>query len=787
MRKLLLSFFFLLPASLFAQTGTIRGIITTALSNTPIAGTSVTVQGTNNGTTTDSAGHYEIANLNPGFYNLVFSRTGFRPKTVFEIQVTLAKPAVMDLGLENDSKALHEVTVSASRFNKTLESPVSLRSIGATEIKRNPGGNRDISKVIESLPGVATSVSFRNDIIIRGGSPSENRFYIDGVEIPNINHFSTQGASGGPIGLINVDFIKSVDFYSGAFPADRGNTLSSVFEFHEKEGQKDHEHATFTLSSSDVAATLEGPVGQKTTFIASYRYSYLQELFKALKLPFLPSYQDFQFKITTKLDQKNELTLLGLGAIDRFKLNLNIPHTEQNNFTLANTGSNNQNNYTLGLTYKHYRSRGYSFLVLSRNYLNNLATKFKDNNPSETETLNYSSRETENKFRFENVSREGGYKINFGAGVEMADYSTRTLIVLPYGNNDYSSKISLFKYSLFGQLSRSYLDDRLNLSAGVRADANSYASGMHNMFRTTSPRFSASYSLTDKFIVNFNTGIYYQLPAYTLLGFKDSTGRFVNKNTSYITNRQVVLGVEYNTQKNTKFTVEGFYKLYENYPLVRVLGDTLSLANLGTDFVVVGNDPVVGFTRGKSYGVEFLAQQKLNKGFYGIVALTLFKSTFQNKYHVYIPSSWDTRYILSMTGGRIFKRNWELGVKFRYSGGSPYTPYNIPASSSKATYASYPRGIPDYSRLNSLTLKDFYQLDARLDKKYLFKKFTLNIYADIQNLTNSRYFLPPILVPVHDSNGNIQNQPGNPSHFQTRLLDNKTGNVTPTLGIILEL
>ena len=181
-----------------------------------------------------------------------------------------------------------------------------MRNIGVTEIKRNPGGNRDISKAIQSLPGVATQVSFRNDIVIRGGAPSENRFYIDGIEIPNINHFSTQGSSGGPVGLINVDFIRDVDFYSGAFPANRGNTLSSVFEFRQKDGRSDKLSSSLTVGSSDFATTLEGPIDAKTTFLASYRYSYLQGLFKLLGLPFLPAYQDYQFKIKHKINSKNE-------------------------------------------------------------------------------------------------------------------------------------------------------------------------------------------------------------------------------------------------------------------------------------------------------------------------------------------------------------------------------------------------------------------------------------------------------------------------------------------------
>lgn len=785
-----LLFFIMLALSMntvFAQNGIIKGKITDAFTNTGLPGVSVYIQGNPNSVSSDSLGNYTLKGLMPGVYNLVFSYVGYKRKSVFDLMVSNAKPAIFDVALESDVNALNEVQIQAPKFIKPLESPLSLRTIGATEIKRNPGGNRDISKVIQSLPGVSAPVSFRNDIIIRGGAPNENRFYIDGVEIPNINHFTTQGSSGGPVGLINVDFIKEVDFYSGAFPASRGNTLSSVFEFKQKDGNPDSLGGSLTLGSSDFATTVEGPIGEKTTFIASYRLSYLQGLFKLLGLPFLPSYQDFQFKLKTRFNTKHELTLLGLGAIDKSKLNFGTKDTESNKYLLANLPENNQESYTIGAVYKNYRSKGFSILVLSRSYLNNRADKFKDNNENELKTLDYRSTETENKLRFENNSKEGRYKINFGAGVENADYSTTTLQYLPEGKIQYGSDLNFFKYGFFGQLSAPYFGDKLNLSIGLRFDGNSYASQMNNPLKTFSPRFSAAYNLNDNISFNFNTGIYYQLPAYTLLGYRvNADAPLLNKGVDYIKSTQFVAGVEYNTLKNTKFTVEGFYKGYSRYPMIQVLSDSIPLANLGADFGVVGNRPVTGVTDGRSYGLEFFAQQRLNKGFYGIFALTLYRSEFQDKHQQYVQSSWNNRYILSMTAGKILPRNWEVGAKFRYTGGAPYTPYDVPYSSLKSNYSIFPQGIQDYDRLNVNRLKDFYQLDVRVDKKYPFRKFNLNVYLDIQNLTYNKYETQPQLALERDLNGNAQDLPGDPSRFKTKLLENTSGNVLPSIGVIFE-
>ena len=282
---LFLSFFSL---NTWAQTGIIKGKVVEAANNQSIPFANVVIEGTTVGVVTDIDGNFEFTDLEPGLYNVSASFLGFKTDTKQEIQVTNSKPATIDFALEEDAENLKEVVVKASPFKKPAESPVSLQTIGTAEIQRNPGGNRDISKVVRSLPGVTSVSSFRNDLLIRGGGPSENRFYLDDIEIPNINHFATQGSSGGPNGLINVDFIREVDFYSSAFPANRGNSMSSVFNFKQKNGRDDRIGFTATLGTSDLAATLEGPIGKKTTFLFSIRQSYLQLLFDVLDLPFLP-------------------------------------------------------------------------------------------------------------------------------------------------------------------------------------------------------------------------------------------------------------------------------------------------------------------------------------------------------------------------------------------------------------------------------------------------------------------------------------------------------------------
>lgn len=776
----------------WSQGGTIKGKVFNAINNEAIPFASIGITSLSVATTSDVNGNYELKNLNPGLYNITASYIGFSKKNVFEIQVNNYTPTVLNIALDQQVDSLSVVEVSASPFNKTEESPLSLHTIGASEIDRNPGGNRDISKVIQSLPGVSTTVSFRNDIIIRGGAPNENRFYLDGIEVPNINHFATQGSSGGPVGMINVDFIREVDFYSGAFPANRGNTLSSVFDFKQKDGNSEKLVTTATLGSSDVGLTLDGPIGKKTTFIVSARRSYLGWLFKLLELPFLPIYNDAQFKAKIRMNDKNEVSIIGLGALDDFKLNTDANKTEQQKYILGYLPVNTQWNYALGANYKHYFEKSYLTFVVSRNQLHNRSYKYLNNDESSVDNkiLDYVSEEIENKVRLEDTYRSNGYKLNVGAGFENVTYTNSTFnkITTPYGAKtiNFNSNLTFNKYSAFAQISKSLFTEHLVLSLGVRTDFADYSAQLNNPANQLSPRFSLALNITKALSFNANVGRYYQLPAYTVLGYRDSLGSLVNRNNkvSYITNDQLVAGFEYNTKINTKITMEGFYKIYNNYPFA--LRDSISLANLGGDYGVIGNEPVTSTSVGRAYGVEFMIQQKLFKGFYGIIAYTLVKSEFQDKHQNYKPSAWDNGNIVSLTFGKKFKHDWEAGIKWRYLGGSPYTPINVQTSSLKTVWDINQRGLVDYSQLNSARLQPFHQLDMRVDKKFFFKHWSLDVYFDMQNAYQFKAQQPPLLLLDRDSNGNAQTDPANAAAYKTKLTDYSTGSLLETLGIIIE-
>lgn len=808
MKSLLTTLLFsCLFTQVISQSGVIKGTITDATNNETIPFANIYIEQTQSGVASDLDGNYIISNLKPGIYNIIYSFVGYQSKSIAEVIVNPNKPTVLDVQLLSSSTSLEEVEIKASPFQKSFESPVSKRSINATEIYRNPGGNRDISKVIQSLPGVASSASFRNDIIIRGGAPNENRFYLDGIEVPNINHFATQGSSGGPVGMINVNFIREVDLYTGAFPSNRGNTLSSVMEFKQIDGNTDRIASTFTVGSSDFGMTFDGPINDKTTFVFSARRSYLQFLFKAIGLPFLPTYNDFQFKVKTKLNDKNQITIIGLGAIDDFELNKGINDDilaqdnltqndlstiERNNYILGYLPITTQWNYASGLNWTRFGENSFQNFVFSRNHLNNRSYKYYDNDETNNEGLlqDYISQEIENKFRFENTFRKNGWKLNYGTGIEFATYTNETFQQIIIQNIpdtlNFSSSLNILKASLFGQLSKQFLNDDLIISLGLRTDQNNYSKSMSNPLNQLSPRFSLSYSVSDKSSLNFNVGRYFQLPAYTVMGYRNNDNVLVNKenNLTYINNNHIVFGLEHNPGTYSRITLEGFFKKYNNYPFL--LRDSICLANLGGDFGVIGNEPVTSTSEGRTYGIEFLAQKKLNKRFYGILAYTWVRSEFIDKDGIYRPSAWDNKHLISLTGGVKLNNDWEIGVRFRYSGGPPYTPYDTLSSSLKYIWDINSFGLLDYNQLNGQRLAANHGLDLRVDKKWYWNKVALNLYFDIQNLYNFQGETPPSLIPVRDSNGDILENPNDSSRYQLKLISNTAGTILPSIGLQFE-
>lgn len=789
-RYIILFFTLILTTAAFTQNTEVRGNITDVTNNEPVAFANIVVAGTQTGSTSDMDGNFIITGLKPGYIKLMVSFVGYNTKTSGDILLSNSNIPFVEIALEPTEQTLEEAVIRVDRFAKTQEAPLSMQSVGIKEIESNPGSNRDISRVIQSFPGVGSTPAFRNDVIIRGGSPSENRFYLDGVEIPVLNHFSTQGASGGPVGIINADFIQSLDFYSGSFPANKYNALSGMLDFKQKEGSKDKTNFQFALGSSDAALTVDGPIGEKTSYIFSIRRSYLQFLFAAIELPFLPTYNDYQFKLKTNINQKNQLTIISIGSLDNLTLNTGIENPDASQeYILSQIPVNNQWSYTFGIVYRHFFDKGFHTLVMSRNMLNNQFYKYPDNDESQNKSFDYLSTEAENKLRYELSFNNKGFKYSFGANLEYANYYNKTAQQIYLNdsliNFNYESAINFVKYGLSGQVSKRFLQRRFLVSFGLRMDGINYNSDMANLFKQLSPRLSLSYALTEKWLLNGAVGRYFQLPAYTTLGFRDNQGGLVNEAASkYIGMNQFTLGTEYRFTESVILSVEGFYKDYFQYPMDLLTG--ASLANQGADYSsVVGAAPVTFTGAGEAIGFEVLNRVNY-KGFTSLASYTYVRSLFTDTAGIYIPSSWDSKHLLTITATQELPKNWRAGIKWRFVGGLPYTPYDLETSANINAWNAKGSPYLDYSQLNGERGGSFHQLDLRIDKNFFFKKWSLMLYIDIQNLYNFQYQGQDYIVREQNPDGSYKTN-ADGTEYILESIPNESGTVLPSIGIMIKL
>jgi hypothetical protein len=454
----ILFLFTLFSFSLFAQnTGSLNGRIIDSQSEQPLEGASVILKGTSVGVVTDEDGYFTIKDVPTLTYNVEVSYLGYESQTLFNVILKSAGNIPLLFRLEEVTESLEEVVVIQSPFKSSSETPLSTQTFSAVEIETYPGGNNDITKVVQSMPGISPSIGgFRNDIIIRGGAPNETVYYLDGIEIPNINHFSTQGSAGGPVGMVNVSFIREVTLSSSSFGAEYDNPLSGVLAFEQREGDPNSFGGNFRLGASETALTLEGPLFRKnkdepaqTTFLFSIRRSYLQFLFELIGLPIRPDYWDYQWKIKHEIDAYNSLTFIGIGAIDDFSVKAPDEFDEEQQAALEQVPIIDQRSTTVGLSWKRKYKNGKGFMntVVSSNRLENIFARYEDNTTKTGTIFQNDSYEWETKFRFQATQYTDRWKWSSGFNFQNSAYQNSTRFL--FYNIAYNTELNFVKYGLF--------------------------------------------------------------------------------------------------------------------------------------------------------------------------------------------------------------------------------------------------------------------------------------------------------------------------------------------------
>ena len=781
---------FLFVAAAYSQGYTIKGRVIDRLSRQPIEYANVLVVGGNNngvGAATDMDGNFVIEKVKPGICQLSVSYLGYKSVVTPDYIISATTPFI-EIEMDEDSNTLEGVVVRPNRFNKTIESPVSMKVIGLREIEKSPGSNRDISRIVRSYPGVSFSpIGYRNDLIVRGGGPSENRFYMDGIEIPNINHFATQGATGGPVSIVNADLIREIKFYTGAFPANRSGALSSVLDFSLQDGNPDKQTFKATVGASELSLSGSGHLGKKTTYLFSVRQSYLQFLFDVLGLPFLPNYIDAQVKVKTRFSDTDELTFLALTGIDKMKLNTD-EDSESAQYILSYLPTIEQETFTVGATYRHYAGKHVQTFTLSHNYLNNKNIKYRNNDESSEDNLTLRLRSLEQKtsFRAENRSYLGNWTMREGVELNYSSYTNNTwqrLFTDVPVISDYNTDLGLFSWGLFALADYTSPDKKLTASAGLRADAANYAAQTKRVWEQLSPRVSISYALNEMWSISGGSGIYYQLPPYTALGFKNSEGVWVNKGLDYMRVIGANLGFDWRWRDRWIVSVEGFYKGYGDVPLS--IRDQVPLTCKGNDYGTSGDEALVSSAEGRAYGLETMVQWNIPDKLNLTGSFTLFKSEYRNNSSSpYIASAWDNRFVLNLSGTYDFPKHWSVGAKLSCIGGSPYTPYDVEKSSLVKAWDAQGRPYYDYDAYNTGRLDAFAQLDLRVDKDFYFKKWRFGVYLDLQNITGSKLKQPDALM----STGVIENPeaPHSEQRYVMKTVKQESGTILPTIGLTVE-
>ena len=793
LRIAFISLALILSFQLSGQSGKLEGLLYESPEQEPVIFANILVVDKGTGVTTDLEGKYSLE-LAPGNYTIEFSSIGYQSQTVENVKIKDGETTRLDLEMVVDVKVLSEVEVMVTPLSKKEKSPISIRTLGTQEIQYGAGSAGDISLLLQSMPGISSPPGYSNAINIRGGSSSENRFFIDDVEIPILNHFAKQGTSGGIRSILNVDFIQKVNVHTGAFPSDKGNALSGIFDFVLKDGNTEKLSSKLQIGVIDFAAVFNGPIARDLRFYISLRRSYTKLVLGVLGQPFIGTYDDWNYKIKWDFHDKHKITLLGIGANDKGEVNKNFNDTPLNRFIVDQIRPTRQWNTVNALKYTNFRKQHFTHVILSYYTLNDKTKRYLLQNDSDpnNQIEDYQSKESELRLTLKNVQRYNDLKIAFGGETGRVAYHTDATFNALVGGTiiplKYFSDLSFNKWGAYFQVSQRLFNRFMLVTLGARVDANDYSNSMNNPLDQFSPRLSISYAILNNTTVNFNVGRYYQLPAGVTLSFRDSLGNLANQSeeVTYMSVSQLVAGLEWEkTDIHTRINIEGFYKDYDQYPFSIV--DQVVLLNKDVNLFRSNNEPVISIGEGKAYGLEFQVEKNSPSRYYSRLSYTLSWSQFKDQNGVYRPSIFDTRHILTLNAGKHFGKGWHAGFKWSYQSPKPYTPNDFEKSSLMVSWmTSQALNIPDYSRLNTERMDPIMELDVRVDKKIDFDKWSLTFFIDILNVLNAQPAQAPVISVKRDAQGNPLIDPGKPDSFQTFWLANEVNTFFPSLGLIGE-
>lgn len=711
----------ILSTIVLASNGAISGTVFSSVTLDPLPGAYVIIEGTETGAVTDNTGSFVIRDVPVGGYVLRAASVGFHPVMKPDVIVRSGRTTSVEFPLEYSVLDGGVIYVTPDYFTEDHGEPVSRIQFSGEQVRRSPGSAGDVSRVISSLPSVAKVDDQYNGMPVRGGNPMENGIYIDGIQIPNINHFPRQGTSGGGLGMINTDLIEDVRFSAGGFSPAFGNRLSSVMEVEIREGNREEFDGQIDLSMSGFGTVLEGPM-EKGSWLVCARRSYVDLLVDIADIDALPTYSDFQAKVAYDLNQAHRITFSGLGADDY------VDYTWEQAFEDGNDnyGVTDNWNLTAGLGWRWvWPGDGFSNTTVSFTGIHYGGDYFN----TVSQNVQAVQNSTERSVTLRNVnSFSPGENLTVDFGLDARQTSNRFDNF--YGadtswSGDYMPEIhtDISSRNLSGGVFASgsvLLSHEITLTAGIRGDHN----GVNGETRV-SPRGSLSWEPVQGTAVSASAGIYRQSLPSELIS-RDEAFSYLEDPSSF----HGVVSFRHLLAEEMKLQIEGYSKIYSGFPWDPQQPGYFILDGVSSEQDLYAFTGLESGGEARAYGIEATLQKQLVSGYYGLIAGSCSVSEYRNPGELWRRRIFDNGWTATLEGGYRVSEKWEFSCRWLAAGGRPYTPLDIQSSQEQN------RTILDSSRINGERYPWYSSVNIRADRRFNFSESSLVCYASIWNLFN---------------------------------------------------
>ena len=733
----------------FAQNNkqNIRGVVVDKLSQSPIYGATVQIANSQKTTITDAKGIYSFSELNPGRYDIKVTYAGYKEFLLPTIMVASGKETIVDISLEENFTNLRDVLVKSSNKAASINkmATVSARTFSMEEVNRYAGGRSDPARLAANFAGVSTPDDSRNDIVIRGNSPTGVLWKIDGMNVTNPNHFASIGTTGGAVSALNTNVLKNSDFFTSAFPAEYGNANAGVFDIGFRNGNNKKRETTLQLGViTGLEATTEGPINKDkgSSYLVGYRYSLAgiaQSMGINIGTTATPTYQDLSFKLNSGTSKIGKFSLFGIIGASTINL-----ERGGNSNTLYGNGNQADFASKLGIIglnhFKQINTNSYFSSTIGLNYSNTAVTNYG----FDRTTLSSYEREVSNTAKTGyNFSTSYNSKINSRLFVKIGVDNQLLGLDLNYKTKQRTADSfkQIWDYNSQTNLAQAYAQIKYNLSEKITVNTGIHAQKFFlNKSTSVEPRVGLKYDINNKNSVTFGYGLHSQMQPINVYFLQtqnaDGTYSYNNKNLDFTKSNHFVIGYNLQPAQDWRIKTELYYQNLYNVP-VNTFSSSYSMLNTGAGFKTDLEDNLINKGTGKNYGVELTLEKFFSKGYYGLFTSSIYDSKYTGSDGIERNTAFNGKYVFNILAGKEWnvgagKRNkTSIDFKFTNAGGRYYTPIDLIGSQNsdreQLSTNVYSTQYPNYFRMD---LKLGYTFNSKA------KRVSQTLSLDLQNLTN---------------------------------------------------